>query len=701
MLIFLPPSFKFSCMMRPVIALYLFFQLWGMDLRAQSGIIPGNIDIVRDSFGVPHIFARTDGEVAYGLAYAHAEDDFSTLQQGFMAGKGLLGRYKGKSGAAIDYVVRLIRARELVDQRYGTDISPAYRQVLEGYCAGFNAFARSHPREVLVPELFPLTPKDMLTYSVLQLFASCGGDLALQKILSGQVPRLDFLKYPGSNGYAFNSHKTTDGKVYLNINSHQPLDGPVAWYEAHLHSDEGWNIIGGLFPGSPNILVGCNEYLGWAHTVNNPDKLDIYQLDINPANPLQYRMDGHWENLEVSVARLRVKIAGIRISVKRKVYWCRYGPALVTGQGVFAIRTGSLFRIDGLEQWYWMNKARNFSEFHTALERQAIPGYNVIYADRYDTIYYLSNGLLPFRDPHYDWEQTLPGNTVKTLWERYHPLGDLPQLLNPSSGYLYNSNHSPFNASAPRDNLNPVNFDPTMGYETNENNRSIRFRERLAAYPKINYEQFKSIKYDRQLPGHLAYRINGDSLFLLRSGDYPKLAPLITELQAWDRKAETGSRGAALFGIIYYYVVDRATKDWKGILRLNTGQCLEAIAFARDYQMKYFGKTGVDLGEYQKLVRGKKVLGLPGLPDVIAAMESEPFKKGMVRGRQGDSYIELVKFSSEGPEIESINCYGASNHPGNPHFDDQMELYIAQKTKNMYLEKSQVYARAEKIYHPQ
>src|SRR5215470_16366567 len=139
---------------------------------AQLPVTPASIDIVRDSFGVPHIFGKTDAAVAYGLAWAHAEDDFNTIQQAFLAGKAMLGALKGKEGATIDYVVHLIRARELVDEKYEQDISPQYKAVLQGYCDGFNAYGDQHPGEVLMKRLFPLTPKDMLTYSILQLFVS-------------------------------------------------------------------------------------------------------------------------------------------------------------------------------------------------------------------------------------------------------------------------------------------------------------------------------------------------------------------------------------------------------------------------------------------------------------------------------------------------------------------------------------------------
>ncbi len=668
--------------------------------KAQK-IDPVSIDIVRDSFGEPHIFANTDAAVAYGLAYAHAEDDFKTIQLGFLSGKSMLGIYKGKAGATIDYIAYLLRCQQTVNEKYESDISPDYKKVLQGYCDGFNAYAGIHPEEVLVKKLLPLTPKDMLSYSMLQLAISSGMDKALTQIYNGSVRSLDELKPGGSNAYAFNSNKTTDGNTYLNINAHQPLDGPVSWYEAHLCSNEGWNIVGALFPCAPAILLGCNENLAWAHTVNHPDKLDIYQLEINPANKLQYKFDNEWLTLEVKEVKLHAKLIGIPVTVKRKTYWSKYGPTVITDKGTFAIRTAPLFDIRALEQWYRMNKATNFNSFYKALKMEALPGYNVMYADRFDTIFYLSNGKIPIREKGYNWRSTLPGNTSKTLWTTYHPIEELPHYINPPSGYLFNSNHSPFNASATADNIKNNDYDPTMGYETNENNRSMRFMELLKPYNKIDYNIFKRIKFDRQLPNPLAYSTNTDTLFLLTPVDYPTISDVMNSLQQWDRQAVVDSKGATIFSVIFYYVVDKLISGNNSYNTLTKEKCIEVLSFTKDYLLKYFGRVDVPLGDYQKLVRGNKVIPLAGVPDVIASMESRPYKNGMVKGRQGESYIELIQFTKAGPQIESIHSYGASNKAGNKHFDDQMEMFQRQQLKTMSLDKKTVYKNAERIYHPQ
>jgi acyl-homoserine-lactone acylase len=676
------------------------FLLLSQLLSAQ--IDPARIDIVRDSFGVPHIFAPTDAEVAYGLAWAHCEDDFATIQTCYLATKGLLGAVIGKDGAAVDYVVQAIRAREFAEANYEKSISPDFKRLLQAYCDGFNRYAALHPREVRHRDLVPITPVDMATYLMLQMFAFTGGDQALQSIVQNRTPSAAAMpRAHGSNAYAFNSKKTADGQVYLNINSHQPWEGIVAWYEAHLCSEEGWNITGGLFPGAPCILHGANEYLGWAHTVNNPDKLDVYELEIDPADPRRYRFDGQWRTLEERSIPLRVRIAGVPVKVRKKAWWSVYGPTFRNKRGTFAIRSSGLFDLRALEQWYRMNKARNFTEFYGALKMEAIPGFNLVYADRYDTIYYLSNGRLPLRTRGFDWRNTLPGNTSQTLWTAFHPLEALPQQLNPTSGYLFNSNHSPFNASAPADNLNPARYDPTMGYEMYENNRSRRFMELIAPLGKITWDDFKRIKYDQQLPAAISYACDLDCLLQIEAADYPELRAVIDTLRRWDRRSNVESVGATQFLVAIRHIAQKLklTSIYQPHV-LTPDEAVDALRHTRRYLLKHFGRLDVPLGEYQRMVRGDIDRPLAGLPDGIAAIYSVPHKQGRVKGFHGDCLIQLVRFTPNGPVIESCNPYGASNRKESPHYSDQLEMFLEHRTKRMSLDRQEVYRQAERVYHP-
>lgn len=679
----------------------LIFVLLISSLSAQ--VNPKSIEIVRDPYGVPHIFAPTDAAVAYGLAWAHAEDDFNTIQLGYLAGNNLLTKHLGNSGLGADFIAQFIGSEALFDSRYESDIHSDYKKIVEGYAAGLNQYALTHPNEVLYSGLFPITPKKMIRYAQLQLFISSKGDQWVQRIIKNQL-NYDFSmeEIPrGSNTFAFNSNKTTDGNTFLAINTHQPLDGPVSWYEAHLCSEEGTNILGALFAGSPNILIGANENLGWAHTVNQPDKTDVFALEMHPKDKLKYLVDGEYLNLIPEKANLEVRVLGIKIPIKKTFYQSIYGPTLKSKTGMYAVRTPALFEIRALEQWWRMNKATNFTEFYNALKMKALPGYNIGYADKNDTIFYISNGLIPKRAEGFNWEDVVPGNTRKTLWTSTYDIEELPQVLQPQSGYIYNANHTPFRSSDSLDNPLEASFSKDMGFETYDNNRSTRLKQLIDQYDKVSYADFKNIKYDRQYPTPYAFNwMNIDYLDRLEATAYPELTELITQLQQWDRKADAESVGAGIFAVFYnqlrpYYQALPEPKIF------SPATILKALTNTKAYLINHFNSTEIKLGDYQKLVRGSKEIPIFGLPDVITAMAARPYKDGKVKVVSGESYIELVRFTSSGPEIESVISYGSSDREESPHYADQMELYSQFKTKKMTLDKEKIYANAKKIYHPQ
>lgn len=672
------------------------FALLLLATAAQAQIDPKKITIARDSFGVPHIFAKTDPEVSYGLAWAHAEDDFRSLQLVALPAKGLMAKALGKEGAAGDYAFALFRCREITEEKWQT-LSPDFLKLLEGYVQGLNDYAKAHPEEVLVKKLFPLTVKDHIAASVLALTVFNGGDRALRSIFGNNVhPLIEFEK-KGSNGIAIHPSKTATGEAFLAINAHQPNEGPQAFYEAHVASEEGWNALGGLLSGGPSILHGVNENLGWAHTVNLCDRVDIYQLQINPENKNQYWFDGQWTDLEKKSITLRIK--GIPIPVKRAVYSSKYGATMRNDQGTFAIRLGANMEIRALEQWYRMNKAKNFSEFYKAISLQGLSMFNIIYADRHDTIFYINNALMPVRNPQFNWKSTVPGNTSASLWTSFRSISELPQYTNPSSGYLFNTNHSPFSATAPENNLDFGKFPKQDGWENNENNRSVRFRQLFPTQGPVGYEQFKTIKFDRKLPDTLQYIYGIDTMFTMKPQEHPELADLINTFSSWDKRGDASSKGAAIFLLTYEYVVKKM--QGKEARQLTKTECIEVYQHVKDYMTRYFGRTDLVLGDIQKLVRGDKEYPSGGLPDQLAPEWTAPYKDGKRKVTGGDCYVAYVRFPKTGlPIIETLNTYGASSKPGSPHFDDQVPLFLNQQTKPMTLDKQKVLATAKSIYHP-
>jgi acyl-homoserine-lactone acylase len=677
---------------------YFLYFLLLLTLHAQAQIDPKTVTIARDSFGVPHIFAKTDPQVSYGLAWAHAEDDFKSLQMVALPSKGLMGRALGKDGVAGDYAFALFRCREITEEKWNT-LSPAFIRLIEGYVQGINDYAKAHPEEVLVKQLFPMTLKEYIASSVLALTIFNGGDRALRSIFANNVnPLIDYDKM-GSNAIAIHPSRTTTGEAFLAINAHQPNEGPEAFYEAHVNSEEGWNALGGLLAGGPCILHGVNENLGWAHTVNFCDRLDIYQLQMNPKKADQYMFDGVWTDLEKKKIKLHIK--GVPIPVSRDLYWSKYGATMKNEQGTFAIRLGANMEIRVLEQWYTMNKAQNFTQFYKAISMQGLSMFNIMYADRNDTIFYINNALMPIRDPSptYDWKKTLPGNTSKTLWTKFYGIRELPQYVNPSSGFLFNTNHSSFYATAPENNLLASAFSPTSNWETNHNNRSKRFLELMPSAGKIDFDRFKRIKFDRQFPAVFEFPYSIDSLFLMKRANYPQYDTLMRNLQEWDRRGVPESKGAAAF-LMVYEKVSRAMRG-KDSRALTMAECEKLLHDIQDQMMKTYSTTDLALGDIQKLVRGDKEFPGPGLPDLLSPEWGVATANGKRKITGGDAYVALVRFPKQGlPIIETVNTYGASSKQGSPHFDDQVPLFLQQKTKTMTLDKAKVLATAKRIYHP-
>ena len=665
-----------------------------------SQINPENIDIVRDEYGIPHIYAQTDAEVAYGLAWANAEDDFTTIQEAYLAGNAMLSNYIGLKGAAADFITQFIGSKNLIEEKIGT-ISEDYMAVVEGYSQGLNAYASNNPDKVLYKKLFPITPKKMLMYSQLQLFISNEGAYWAGRILNNDTQD-DFLdqNLTGSNVIAMNSSKTVSGETFLAINTHQPLEGPTSWYEVHLNSQEGTNIIGTMYPGTPNVVIGVNEYLGWSHTVNYPDKTDVFKLRMK--NKRKYIVDEEEYELEKLKAKITIKVLGIPIKINRKYYKSIYGPTLKNKSGYYSIRTPTLFNVKALEQWWRMGKSKNFTEFYNNLKMKELPGFNIGYADKYDTIFYMSNGIIPKRAQGYNWKGIVPGDTKKTLWTEYHNIEDLPQVIQPESGFIYNANHSPFKSTSADENPNEENYNENMGYETYDNNRSTRLIELIESYDRVSYDDFKDIKYDNSFPSKFNYNFMDISIIeTLKLQAENDLFELLDIIQKWDRKTDIDSQGAGLYGVLYYQLVRNYRDEIQKNNKIVSKEILlSALAETKAYIINNFGSTEITLGDFQKLVRGDKELPIWGLPDVITAMSSRPYKDGKYKVTQGESYIGLVRFNENGPILESIISFGNSDNPESDHYTDQMEKYSKFQTKKMTFDKNIIYSEAKEIYNP-
>ena len=667
-----------------------------------------DVRILRDTWGVPHVFGVTDADVAYGLAYAHAEDDFATIQDALLAARGQLGSIYGRKVVANDYMVHLFRVWDVVEEKYDTELSPEVRAICEAAADGINHYAAVHRNEVK-PGILPFTGKDVIAGFIHKTPLFFGLDGMLGELfgperrheVSTKSTAQAFLIEPspslplGSNTFSVGPTRSADGKTHIAINSHQPWEGPVAWYEAHVHSEEGWDMVGSLFPGSPIILHGHNRYLGWAHTVNSPDLVDIYVLDINPDNPNQYRFDGAWRDLEVSTAPIKVKLFGpISWTFKREVIWSVHGPVLRQTHGTYAIRYAGMGEVRQVEQWYRMNKARNLAEWQDAVRIAAISMFNCGYADYEGNIYYLYNGLLPMRAEGYDWSQYLPGDTSGTLWTEYLPFEKLPQVLNPPSGFVQNCNSSPFKTTVGPGNPDPKDYSPTFGIETKMTNRALRAVELFGADESITEEEFYAYKYD------MTYSTESEAARLVKkilaspASDDPVVQEAVEVLRSWDLQTNPENTGTAI-GVLSVMAVRRMRGE------ADDTEFTSAFADVAHKLKEAHGRIDVPWSEVNRLRRGKVDVGLGGGPDILHAVYGGTLENGRIAGRAGDCYVLMVTWDENGVTSRSIHQYGSATlDETSPHYADQVPLFVKRETKPVWFDEVDIRANLEREYRP-
>ncbi len=691
-----------------VLILSLLFLLTGTTAIGQVDVNKKEIQIVRDQWGVPHIYAKTDQQLVYGLAWTTCEDVFDYLLESVLAVRGRLGEVKGKDGAVMDFIAHFLGVKKNAKQ-YHAELSEEYQQLIKTYVSAINRYAELHPEELPLNDLTPFTETDVTAGYLLAMSLINNVQYELIRLFENKIDQLEAHKpIAGSNALILNSTRTVDGKTYLAINSHQPLEGPYSWYEAHLNSEEsGINILGGTFPGGMSIFHGATPNHAWAHTVNWPDFTDVYRLTMHPTDKNRYKYDGDWKALEVRKKTIKVKVGPIKIPISRTFYWSQYGATIKAKDGnYYSVRLPGNMEVRSSEEWFLLNKAQNIEEFKAALNKGWMAGTNIVYGDIHDNIFFISNGIFPNRDPNYNWMGILPGDTSATYYERSNriPVQELLQITNPSSGYLFNTNHSPFKATGDGDNIKPNEVDPLINYSTFDNNRSVRMKKLVESREKHTYEQFKAIKYDKAFEADFyTYLVtNLSDIFCAAPGTFPKYETTLSMLRDWDRISSADSPAAGFMALFTQFMLDDLleTGEIPRTGPLPVDRLLDIFEKTEKHLKRHFGSLEVPLGEIMRHVRGDQSYPAQGIPDVIAAMYMVKHKKGRFKTHVGESYIQLVQLSPEGVKIESVNCYGASNKEDSPHFDDQIPLFINEQLKPMTLDKEEIFRNAARIYNP-
>lgn len=694
---------------------WLWHPLGGHVPAAQLAAAAADYDaeILRDSFGVPHVYGARDADAAFGLAYAHAEDDFETIQETVAATRGVLARYRGKDAAPVDYISSLLGVWDTIGARYEPDVPADVKAMAEAYVAGLNLYASEHPEKTWAG-LAPFTPEDVvagfifktpffygLDGTLLELF---GADYTQSIALDPAGPKKAFLIGPrpaselGSNAFAVAPARSGDGYTRLVINSHQPLTGPVAWYEAQITSGEGLDITGGLFPGTPVILHGFNKHLGWANTVSAQDLVDTFVLTVNPDNKNQYWLDGKWMDFEISTATIKVRLWGpFAFPVKRPVKRSAHGPVVEGPTGTYAIRYAGMGEIRQLEQYYRLNKSADLSQFMDAMALNALPSINYVYGDQAGNIAFIHNAQYPARNDAWDWSGDLPGDRSDIIWQGYRPYSEVPKLINPVSGFVFNSNNTPYAATDGPDNLRPEDFPQSMGLQTNQSNRALRVIELTGDTDPIGADRLLAIKFDtKYAQDSQADQVVKAVLAIEWSGE-PELAEAAKLLATWDYGTEASSRTAALGSMTTTRAI---TEQYTHIKAPAPDMAFrDAVAWLKQHH----GRIDPEWGEVNRLVRGTVSLPISGAPDTLRAVYPKEIRDdGELHMSAGDTWIALVEWDAEGNQTARvISPFGSATlDEASPHYADQAPLFAAEAWRTALLTRADVEADATRRYRP-
>ena len=394
---------------------------------------------------------------------------------------------------------------------------------------------------------------------------------------------------------------------------------------------------------------------------------------------------------------MRVKLFGpLIITVHKEILRSAQGPVLKTDHGVFAIRYAGIGEVRQAAQYYRLDQASNLAEWKAAMAMQALPSINYLYADEKGDIGYVYNGLFPDRKAGVDWSGILPGDRSDLIWRGYLPFNRVPQIWNPKSGYVFNSNNTPYQATGPQDALKSADYPPQMGIQTNMTNRAYRAVENLGADTRVTREAFRRYKYD------LVYSQKSDmakfvseALALKAAGDADMMAAQ-NILRAWNRSTDVHNRGAAL-AVTMVLPQIKAQQDGRSAPPIEPG-----LRDAMRVLKANFGRLDPEWGEVNRIRRGTVDLPIDGGPDTYRAVYGTQSKDGRLTAMAGDTLIMFVEWDKNGKlTSDSIHQFGsATSNASSPHYADQTPLFAAMKTKSVLFTEDQLKGHVREDYVP-
>lgn len=712
----------------------------GVAVADHRGPAVERTEILWDTYGVPHIFARDAEELFYAYGWAQAEAHGDLLLGLYGQARGRAAEYWGGEYLNSDRWVRTMGIPARATRWYEAQ-APRFRAYLDAFARGVNEYARAHPDRLADERkvVLPLTGEDVMAHvqrtvhftfvaspwtvdATRRRWAEGGSAGAARAGVEateataqlgpepgGREDRLEVARagLGASNAWAIGPSRAADGHAMLLANPHLPWADLFTWFEVQLASPE-IDAYGATLVGSPFLGIAFNDDLGWTHTVNAHDGADFYELRLVEEG---YRWGEGTREFEVEADTIRVRqrdggLAAEPIELRASVH----GPVVATRDDrALALRMVGLDEPQLFAQYWEMARARNLEEFEAAVARLQMPTFTVMYADREGNILHLFGGRVPVRpEGDWSWSGVVPGVGPETLWQETHRYEELPRVLNPETGWLQNANDPPWTTTFPSP-LDPGAFPDYMAPREPLAPRSQRSARMLAGDGAITFEELVAYKHSTRM--ELADRIVDDLVAAAetRGGETARRAAAV--LREWDRRAEADSRGAVLFEAFHEQIRSRRWPDgfyaepWDPERPFETPGGLvdpEAAvaaleAAAREVETAH-GRLDPVWGELHRLRRdGLDLLGSggSGLLGIFRVVDYDEAEGGRHVAVGGDSFVAAVEFG-DSVRARALIGYGNSSRRGSPHRTDQMRHFARGELRPVWRTRAAIEAHLER-----
>ena len=719
------------------------------ELQRLQGIAE-RVTILRDDFGVAHIYAETDADAAFGFLYAQAEDDFPRIERNYIWATGRLAEVEGESALYSDLRAKLYMTQD--EARAAYEAAPDWLKALcDAFADGLNYYLATHPQ--VQPQLLTTFEPWMPFYF---FEGSIGGDIeairlaGIEAFYSQAEQRLNdlpaasmaqtpvknpriaqrehvpaplsqtiFAEPAGSNGFAVTGSKSESGNAILLINPH------TSFYfrgEYHVVSEEGLNAYGASTWGQFFIYQGFNETTGWMHTSTGADFIDEFVQDVvTDSGQLMYRYGDELRPIEVMETTLRYRDGDTLRERRFPLYRTHQGPITHSLDGQWVATRINWNPVDALRQSYLRMKAADYDDFLDVMNIRTNSSNNTVFADAKGNIAYFHGNFMPRRDPQFDFSQPVDGSNPATDWQGVHEVEETVMLVNPANDWLQNTNATPFTAAGIH-SPDPEDYPVYMAPDA-ENFRGLQAVNLLETTPPLNIDSMIELAYDTYLQGFAQLIPGLITAWEANADDWPALEQPIDALRNWDRRVSVESVPMTL---AHFYGMNAAQRisTPAGMSRMEQVNWLGTDS-PESERLNVFSDTLLELEEafgswatpWGEINRYQRLTGdiehpynddAPSLPvgmassrwGALASYGARAYPgTDRIYGTSGNSFVAVVEFGDR-VKAKSLLAGGQSADPQSPHFDDQALRYINRQFKDVAYYREDVEQRAVRTYHP-